>query len=281
PSRYLQEIREKLVDPFRIRLFVPGDNDFSPTMKKPKASGCWEGIDPMDTPLDPPPASGPKPGPFEGTKQVGPVLFAVLNAYTGNDPTPWLKPRLEAARDQGLWTIVALHEPAVTTAWFVDKRETVLQQINALKPDLVFAGNQHSYERFHPMGPPRADGFLPVDRQEGGIYQKGTGTIHIVSGGGGATFKPFADWQGIAEHAAPPEVRQALARRALIHHFVLLTVTPDRLVGQTIRVCTGPEEAGNQNPRWRPDRLNWAAFPLECEGQEAGAAEFDRFEIRK
>ena len=49
----------------------------------------------------------------------------------------------------------------------------MLKQINALRPDLVFAGNQHSYERFYPMGIPQEDGSLPVVRQS--KYTKGAG----------------------------------------------------------------------------------------------------------
>ena len=46
--------------------------------------------------------------------------------------------------------------------------------------------------------------FLPVIKQS--HYKKGAGVTHMVSGGGGATFKPFADQQGKSKHTAPDAV---------------------------------------------------------------------------
>jgi len=46
------------------------------------------------------------------------------------------------------------------------------KQLNALKPDLVFAGNQHSYERFHPIGPVE-EGKFKVVKSDTGVYQSG------------------------------------------------------------------------------------------------------------
>ncbi|GIT65183.1 MAG: hypothetical protein Ct9H300mP23_08100 [Nitrospinota bacterium] len=84
---------------------------------------------------------------------IGNAIIGVINNYPWRDPTSWLAPRIMEAREKGMWVILAVHEPAITTAWYLEKRNTVLKQLNALKPDLVLAGNQHSYERFHPMSP--------------------------------------------------------------------------------------------------------------------------------
>ncbi|MEC7641332.1 MAG: metallophosphoesterase [Nitrospinota bacterium] len=274
---YIREIRETLVDPYPSRLFVLGDNDLPPMKWKPKASGCWKHIDPLDTPFD----SFPEPGPaaYEGTKVFGNVLFAILNTHPWNDPTSWLQPRIEQARRDGLWIIVALHEPAVTTAWFLDKRKTVFKQVNALKPDLVFAGNQHSYERFKPLGDPLEGGALSVAQSESKTYVRGQGVIHIVSGGGGATFKPFADMQGMEKRTAPKDVFDALAVRALINHFVLLEFSTDAVQGKTFRVCA--ENSEGKNPRWKPKKKDWKAITLPCDGQPAGVALFDRFSLQR
>ena len=149
PERYLREIKKNLADPFKFKLFVPGDNDLPPNKKKPKGSGCWKKIDAMDSNFDSYPTSTDEPRIYEGTMTIGNTFFAILNTYPWEDPTAWLGPRIKKAKNQGLWTIIALHEPAITTAWYLEKRDTVLKQLTALKPDLVFAGNQHSYERFH------------------------------------------------------------------------------------------------------------------------------------
>lgn len=275
---HIRKIRRTLVEPYRFRLFVPGDNDLPPTPWKPKASGCWKFIDPLDTPFDLP--AQPGPGSFEGTKVIGNVLFAILNTFPWRDPAAWLGPRIERARRDGLWVVLALHEPPVTTAWFKDKRGTALKQINALKPDLVFAGHQHSYERFKPMGVPRGNGELPVLQPGAAKYVRGRGVIHIVSGGGGATFKPFADWQGIDKRTAPQEVFAALAVRALVNHFIILEFTPQRMRARTYRVCPAKKTPG-ENPRWKPEKPFWKTIPLPCDTLPEGTALFDEFEISR
>lgn len=278
PDKYIREVEETLVHPYPYRLFVPGDNDLPPKITKPKASGCWSRIDPLDTPFDTVAGSGP--GLFEGTKIIGNSFIAVLNTYPWKDPTGWLSERIEDARKQGLWIILALHEPAVTTAWHFDKRQTVLKQVNALGPDLVFSGNQHSYERFHPLGVPEPGEQLPVRKKESSKYQRGEGTIHIISGGGGATFKPFADQQGYKKRTAPDDVFHALANRALMNHYIILDVSFEVLKGTTYRVCPGNNSGeGEKGPRWKPHKSMWEGIVLECEGKPEGVTAFDRFEI--
>ncbi len=277
--KYIEEIKEKLVQPFPLRLFVAGDNDLPPHRRKPKASGCWEHIDPLDTPFDTRVAWGSQPRAHEGTKVIGNTLFAVLNNYPWQDPTPWLGPEIERARQEGLWVVVAVHEPALTTAWYLEKRATVLRQINALGPDLVLAGNQHSYERFHALGVPDADGVFSVHASPTGEYRQGAGTVHVVSGGGGALFKPFADQQGIAERTAPKAVFNALAARALMNHYLILEMSSQTLTGKTFRVCPGEAQTGRKNPRWKARKKMWNSISLRCDGKPVGVTQFDQFRI--
>jgi len=276
PGRYLDEIRQKLVTPFPVRLFVAGDNDLPPAIKKPKASGCWPGIAQMATALDRPPGAGER----EGIRETGPAFFAVIESFPYQNPAPWLAGEVKRAREKGLFVIFLLHEPAITTAWFLDKREGELKDLNALAPDLVLAGNQHSYERFLPLGEPGPGGALTVHAGEGPVYARGGGTHHIVTGGGGATFKPFADMQGQKARVAPPEVFKAVKTRALMNHFVLLEITREKLLATTYRVCAGPAAEREQNPRWRPGMPVWKTTPLSCDNQPAGVTAYDRFEIR-
>jgi hypothetical protein len=280
PDKYIKEIQETLAQPYSIRIFVAGDNDLEPIVWKPKASGCWNRIAPMATPFDRSATQGPKPGSREGVMYLETALFVVLDVYEEKDPTPWLKPVVDDARRKGLWVIFALHEPALTTAWYKEKRQTVLKQINTLRPDLVFAGNQHSYERFLPMGLPQENGTLPVVKQS--QYIKGAGVTHVVSGGGGALFKPFADQQGNNAHAAPKAVFDALAKRALMFHYLTLEISHDVLTAKTHRVCPSPPSPNEkQNPRWHADDPMWNNIPLECDGKGAGVTVFDQFEIAR
>ncbi len=280
-TQYIDLIRRVFVSPFTYRLFVPGDNDFPPTIRDPMASGCWPELAKLDSLFDKPLYGGnAQPGRFEGTKRIGPVLFAVLNSQEGHDPSPWLAQRIERAKRDGLWVVIAIHEPPLTTAWFIDKRKGSLKWINALKPDLVLSGNQHSYERFHAIGIPESNGDVPFSETNGFEYKKGDGSIHIVSGGGGATLKPFADWREIKKRSAPDWAMNALAFRALTHHFVLLEISPNSIIGQTFQVCAKSSDS-EENPRWRPQDLWWEKIRLPCESSPPGAMQIDRFGIFK
>ncbi len=278
PERYVHDVRKTLADPFQFKLFVPGDNDLPPNRKKPKASGCWGKIDPMDNSFDSYPTSKHEPRLYEGTAIVGNSFFAVLNTFPWKDPEPWLGPRIKKAKNQGLWTIITLHEPAITTAWYLEKRDTVLKQLIALEPDLVFAGHQHSYERFHQIKMPKHNGSIPFVVPESGSYLKGDGTIFVVSGGGGAYLKPFADMQKFKKRTAPKAVFDMLAKRALMNHYLILEIQKEKLEATTYRVCT--QENINDNPKWKADKPMWNSIKLDCEGQAAGVTTFERFQIK-
>ena len=280
PDRYIEEIKKTLVVPYPLRLFVAGDNDLPPKKWKPKASGCWDKIDPLDSGFDRSDQHNPQPRNFEGTRVVGNTLIGIIHHYPWQDPTPWLQPRIKEARKKGLWVILAVHEPALTTAWYLDKRNTVLKQLNALKPNLVFAGNQHSYERFHPMGPVE-DGAFKAVKSESGQYQSGDGTIHIVSGGGGATFKPFADMQKNEKHTAPKDVFDALAKRALMNHFIILDISRDVLKGTVWRVCVQDNPDDKWNPRWKARKKFWNTITLECDGKPEGVTIYEEFSLSR
>ncbi|MEK9627460.1 MAG: metallophosphoesterase [Nitrospinota bacterium] len=275
PDRYVKEIKETLSDPYPIKLFVVGDNDLPPKEWKPKASGCWNKINHLDSRFDTP---GPRP--LEGTRVIGNALIGVIHNYPWKDPTPWLAPRILEARKKGMWVILAVHEPAITTAWYLEKRKSVFKQLNALKPDIVLAGNQHSYERFHPTGPVE-EGAFRVSKSESGKYESGEGTMHIVSGGGGATFKPFADLQKNEKRTAPKEIFDALAKRALMNHFITLDVSNEKLEGQVWRVCVEDDPQDKWDPRWKANKNFWQTIPLECDGRPEGVDVYEKFEIVK
>ena len=275
PNRYIKEIKETLSDPYPIKLFVAGDNDLPPKKWKPKASGCWDKIDHLDSGFDTP---GPRAN--EGTRVIGNALIGIINNYPWQDPTSWLAPRIKKARKQGMWIILAVHEPAVTTAWYLDKRNTILKKLNALKPDLVLAGNQHSYERFHLMNQTE-EGALKIVKSVSGKYRSGDGTMHIVSGGGGATFKPFADQQNKDKGTAPEDVFDALANRALMNHFITLDVSKEKLEGIVWRVCVKDALDDEWDPRWKAGKKFWKSIPLECDGKPAGVSVYETFQFSR
>lgn len=296
-SKYIKEIRETLVEPFPFRLFAAGDNDLPHTREKPQASGCWSNIDALDTPFDVVAdadnvstsffkvifnsKTGPRP--FEGTKIIGNTFFALLDVYPWKDPTEWLAPRIKKAKEEGLWIILVLHEPPITTAWYLDKRKTVLKQLNALQPDLVFSGNQHSYERFLPLGGPLGNKKMPTRKPiASSKFQRGEGTIYIVSGGGGAHLKPFADQRKEKKYTAPKEVFKALATRAIMNHFILLDISDQAIKGTTYRVCA--KEAHKKDTEdllWHDDKKLWKNVSLECKKKSKEVAKFDQFEISR
>jgi len=254
-------------------VFVAGDNDLPPEKWKPLASGCWQRIALFATPFDTLPAGQPQPRGFEGVVEMGDVLMAVIHTFPWADPTPWLQPLIARAKLKGQWVIFALHEPPLTTAWHFPERRAELDLLAGLGADLILSGNQHSYERFSPFG--QEDGSPAVKKK----YVKGKGPVLIVAGGGGATFKPFADMQQDEKHSAPPEVFAALETRALMNHFLVLEIGHEALKGVTYRVCADPAAGGD--PRWRAGKAFWKNIKLECDGQPAGVTVFDSFEIRK
>tara|TARA_B100000686_G_C16745753_1_gene949352 strand:- start:843 stop:1973 length:1131 start_codon:yes stop_codon:yes gene_type:complete len=283
-TQYKNDIFQYLVRPFPLHLFVLGDNDLTPTKSKPKASGCWNYIKPLAAPFDKVnDLSLAIPGPAEGTKTIDGVLFAIINIYNKSDPTPWLKPRVEKARLEGKWIIICIHEPPVTTAWFIEKRQTDLRIINQMKPDFVFSGNQHSYERFHPMGIPDINNIIPTVKTSNSQYKRGTGSIHIVTGGGGSTLKPFADLQGNKRRTAPKTLFNALAVRAIMNHYVVLEISDEKIFGRTEIVC--PEmkniSIGKTDPRWKPNKNMWSKISLACDRKSSGKETFDRFTLTR
>ncbi len=273
PQKYLQEIRMTLVRPYPVRIFVAGDNDLPPKKNKPKASGCWDGIAPMASPFDTIAPAQPQPRSLEGVVRLGHALFVVVNTFPWEDPTPWMKPLVDEAKRKGNWVIVALHNPPITTIWYKPWREQWLDTLAALGADLVLAGNEHSYERFSPKG---QEDPSPKARTE---YEQGKGPVVVVSGGGGAKFKPPADVQGDAEHTAPPELMKRSEVRALIHHFVHLEIDEHAIKATTHRVCPGPDAEGN--PRWKARKDFWNGVPLPCDGEPAGSKVYDQFTISK
>ncbi|MDH5790073.1 MAG: hypothetical protein OEZ27_05730, partial [Nitrospinota bacterium] len=81
---------------------------------------------------------------------------------------------------------------------------------------------------------------------------------------------------------APKAIFDALAKRALMFHYVTLEISHDSLTAKTHRVCPPPSAPDEkQNPRWHADDSMWNNISLECDGKQAGVTIFDQLEITR
>lgn len=123
------------------------------------------------------------------------------NIFNDTAQQQWLNQALKQSQAQ--WKIVYGHHPMVSSGQHGDNA-TLNKYLKPLlakyQVDLYLAGHEHDYERFNPIN----------------------GTVHIVSGGGGAYLRKFK--------------RQALqsAARISTHHFLHLMVNQDTLAGKAI-----------------------------------------------
>ena len=105
--------------------------------------------------------------------------------------------------------------------------------------------------------------------------------MHIVSGGGGATFKPFADQQNKKKRIAPKDVFNALANRALMNHFITLDVSKKKLEGKVWRICVSDDPDDKWDPRWKADKKFWQSIPLECDSKREEVSVYETFSLSR
>lgn len=285
---YVAQVRDKLVTPFQGQVvFVRGDNDAAEGDGEwaRAARACWQMIAGMSAPLTKPPGANA----WEGVKEDLPGVFvaaldhdALAAAKLGT--LDWLREPIQRAKAAGKWVLVMVHAPVVTTAWYEKPCCATLKPLHDMGVDLVFSGHQHSFERTYQLEiPTPPDRIQPVPAPpralyRAGTYQAGQGVVYVVAGGGGAWLRPFADQQPPPKPVAPPHIRQAVARRAIMNHYVRVDLDAGRVGVTTMRVCAPGE------PRWRPnDATVWpgGTSMLECHGKPAGVSVFDHFELTR
>jgi hypothetical protein len=286
---YVAEVQSKLVAPFDGRVvFAAGDNDIpddSSTYAQ-AARRCWTSIAGMGLPLTKPQGAGAWEGLIEDLPSI---LVAVLDPDAllpdaASAPDHWLRAPVERARRDGKWVLAMIHEPVVTTAWYSKPCCATVKPLHDLGVDLVLSGHQHSFERTYPLQvttpPDRVQPTPAMDAwlYDAGVYQAGMGVVYVVTGGGGAWLRPFADQQlgAPAERVAPDFIRRAVTRRAVMNNYVRVDAQADRVIVSTMQVCAGGE------PRWKPHSIEvWPKGPamLECYGKPEGVSVFDRFEV--
>jgi Calcineurin-like phosphoesterase len=286
---YIAEVRDKLVTPFQGNVvFSRGDND-DPEGDSDWAKGadaCWQMIASLRAPLTKPPGARE----WEGVSEDLPgVLIAVLDhdalAADKLGALAWLEEPVRRAKGARKWVLVLVHEPVVTTAWFEKPCCATLKPLHDMGVDLVFSGHQHSFERTYPLGvtvPPDRVQPLPAAEYklyQAGVYPAGRGVVYVVTGGGGAWLRPFADQQASpSAKVAPPYIQHAVARRGIMNHYVRVDLDPNRAGVTTMRVCT-PGEA-----RWKPDIASiWpgGSSMLACHGSSLSLSVFDHFELQR
>ena len=287
---YVAEVRDKLVTPFQGQVvFLRGDNDApeEDSAWAKAAHTCWQMIAGMSAPLTKPPGAKV----WEGVKEDLPGVFVAAldhDALAAHKlgTLDWLREPIQRAKAAGKWVLVVVHAPVVTTAWYEKPCCATLKPFHDMGVDLVFSGHQHSFERTYqlaiPTPPDRIQSVQTPARvlYQAGAYQAGQGVVYVVTGGGGAWLRPFADQQDAPPPTvvAPPHIQRAVARRAIMNHYVRVDLDASRVGVTTMRVCAPGE------PRWRPtDAKIWpgGASMLECHDKPPGVSVFDHFELTR
>lgn len=279
-QQYLKEVKDKLVVAFDSNVvFARGDND--------KDFPCWIEISNLAKPLVKFRGALDWEGMFENEH----VLIVVLDYYAlaveTVPPRDWtgLAEEVKRAKTKKKWVLVAVHIPVVTASWNeygCCKSLSPLYEYSDIGVDLVFSGHRHSFERTYQVQVSPLSGQLertePLKENE---YEQGLGIVYVVTGGGGAFLRAFADLQRskeASEHQARYDVQTAIASRAIMNHYVLVELTLGRAIVTTKRVCV----TGKGDPRDTGIPSMWGhGAKLECDGKPDGVSVYDRFEIVK
>jgi len=115
----------------------------------------------------------------------GPVHFVALNSTEdvsqGSMQGDWFAADLAA--NTRAWTIVYLHHPPYSSSVHgsdLTVRAALVPHCDRYGVDLVFAGHEHVYERTHVLAKS-----VVVDSDPEGNYVDPSGTVFVVTGGGG------------------------------------------------------------------------------------------------
>jgi hypothetical protein len=297
-TKFESEIKKNLIHGFEDTdfIFAMGDNDNIKGYDKDKNEildkSCLEAIASLDGQFD----GKSQSEALEGTRRFDNVLIAVQNTNDKKANPDWIKSQIKE-KD---WVIFAQHEPALSIAWGPVNQERA-KKINSLKPDLVFAGHHHAYQRFCPTESDFAtlDKLMSTDWkgkckniEKNALSKKGEGTIHIVTGGGGAKLRPFAKNQNEGKEPQS-QVDAALANSAIMNHFVLLDIYENKIKGEVHAVCAEGEsrdrkdekESGKEAENIKSNEDMWTDKTiLECskkENKDKKRFIFEKFEIRK
>ena len=174
------------------------------------------------------------PEPFPGARYYsfrwGRILFVSIDTSSKTDDVDglrdgtgrqleWLEEVLRGASTDSTvdWIITFQHHPLYSHAGGISGhgldqslRANLLPLVERYGVDLVAAGHDHHYERTWPI-------------RDGRRVESGCGPVHVLSGGGGAS------WYARDVTSSP---LAATARR--VYEYVELTIAGDRIQGRTI-----------------------------------------------
>ncbi len=164
--------------------------------------------------------------PADGTERCysfdrGPVHFVALNSTQDLAPGTlqgdWLAADLAA--NTRAWTVVYLHHPPYSSSRHgsdLEVRAALVPYCDRYGVDIVFTGHDHVFERTHPLS---AD--VVVDADSSGDYANPSGTVFVVTGGGGkslyaAGFSEFTAASVSAYHHVVVEIADGVLRMRAI-----------------------------------------------------------------
>jgi len=157
------------------------------------------------------------------------VLDTELDVIEGSPQMEFLRADLGRARARGTrWLVLVFHVPLFTIGVYFrdDRREEVNAALAPITDefsiDLVITGHDHNWQRSHPI----RNG-VPRDAWQDPEFLSPGGTLHVVTGGGGALKYPrHPDFDGALNQVFISE-----------YHALELEVTDDYISGRAIAPC--------------------------------------------
>ncbi len=144
--------------------------------------------------------------------------------FSNEEQTRWFVDTLKKAQaDKNIrWVIVYQHHPLYSSTIERLNNEPLIAAVRHVldqyKVDLVLAGHNHNYERSYPLVGET------IVQSGSGPYQKGKGTVFVISGGGGRPLYKFT-----------PEVPVITSRRESVWHYLRVRATKKELRVEAIR----------------------------------------------
>ena len=175
---------------------------------------------------------------------IDPALYRdnVMQKYCTSGDTAncnWLKARIDEAKAQGLWTVVATHKVCITMGSLsCEIGANLLNVLIGRKVDLVLQGHDHGYQRSKELAlgtgctAVSANAYnaaCVVDDGADGVYSKGAGTVIAIP----ANFGLASNTMSTSDPEAP--YFAAWMNRSLKSYgFLKFTVTASRIDAQYV-----------------------------------------------
>ena len=147
----------------------------------------------------------------------------------------WLDGAIDEARESGIeWIVVGMHKPCISVGeYFCDVYQDLFSRLIEGKVDLVLSGHDHTYQRSKQITAPREGcKAVIIDRfdrdcvvDEDNSFEKGAGSVFVVSGAGGGELYPLQDNDPDAGYFAATMGRNSEPR----HGFAMLSFSPRAL----------------------------------------------------